>query len=127
MPATVLVVHDDQDVRELAVAALRGASLEVAGFADPMVALNAIAVSSRVRVLVTRVLFGLGKPHGVALALMVRTKRPGTKVVFIALKETEPYAEGLGVFLPMPLNPDILVATVSSLLKSPDLPAGGQQ
>ena len=78
-------------------------------------------------VLVTRVLFGPGKPHGVALALMVRTKRPGAKVVFVALKETEPYTEGLGVFLPMPFNPDILVATVSRLLKSPDPPAGGQE
>ena len=127
MPAAVLVVHDEQDVRELAVASLRAASLEVAGFADPMVALNAIAASSSVRVLVTRVLFGPGKPHGVALALMVRTKRPGAKVVFVALKETEPYTEGLGVFLPMPFNPDILVATVSRLLKSPDPPAGGQE
>ena len=120
MPAAVLVVHDDQDVRELAVASLRAAFLEVAGFADPMAALNAIEASSRVRVLVTRVLFGPDKPHGVALALMVRVKRPGTKVVFVALEETEPYTEGLGVFLPMPLNPDILVATVSRLLVMQD-------
>ena len=61
-----------------------------------------------------------GKPNGAALARMVRMKRPGTKVVFIALKETEPYTEGLGVLLPRPLNPDILVATVSRLLVTRD-------
>jgi hypothetical protein len=31
--------------------------------------------------------FGPGKPHGVALARMVRLKRPGTKVVFVASAE----------------------------------------
>jgi len=127
MPAVVLVVHDDLEVRALAMAVLRAASFEVAGFADPMAALDALEANPHVRVLVTRVLFGPGKPHGVALALMVRAKRRGIKVVFIARKETEPYADGLGVFLPMPLNPDILVATVSRLLRSPDAPADDQE
>jgi len=36
--------------------------------------------------------------------------------VFIAREENAPYTEGLGVLLPWPLNPDILVATVSRLL-----------
>ena len=42
MPAPVLVVHDEQDVRELAVSALRAAFLEVVGFADPIAALDVI-------------------------------------------------------------------------------------
>ena len=116
MPAPVLVVHDEQNTRELAVAALRDAFLEVVGFDDPLKALDAIEVSSRVRVLVTRMVFGPGKLNGVALARMVRVKRPGTKVVFVAREENAPYAEGLGVFLPGPLNPDLLTATVSRLL-----------
>jgi len=120
MSAPVLVAHDEQETRELAVIALHAAFLEVAGFDDPMAALDAIATDSRVRVLVTSVDFGPGKPHGVALARMVRIKRPSTRVVFVARAEYEPHAEGLGVFLPMPLNPDILVATVSRLLASRD-------
>ena len=116
MPAPVLVVHDEQNTRELAVAALRDAFLEVVGFDDPLKALDAIEASSRVRVLVTRMVFGPGKLNGVALARMVRVKRPGTKVVFVAREEDAPYAEGLGVFLPGPLNPDLLTATVSRLL-----------
>jgi DNA-binding NtrC family response regulator len=116
MPAPVLVVHDEQNARELAVSALREVFLEAVGFDDPMKALNAIEATSRVRVLVTRVTFGPGKLNGVALARMIRVKRPGTKVVFVAREEYAPHTEGLGVFLPRPFNPDILVATVSRLL-----------
>ena len=120
MPAPVLVVHDEQNTRELAVSALRAAFLEAVGFEDPMAALNAIEASSLVRVLVTRVMFGPDKLNGVALARMVRMKRPGTKVLFVAREEYAPHAEGLGVFLPRPLNPDVFVATVSRLLVARD-------
>ena len=116
MPAAVIVVHNERNTRELVELSLRAAFLEVVGFEDPMTALDAIEASSRVRVLITRVTFGPGKPNGIALARMVRVKRPGTKVLFIAREEYAAHAEGLGVFLPMPLNPDILVATVSRLL-----------
>ncbi|MGC1411887.1 MAG: hypothetical protein WA864_23410 [Acetobacteraceae bacterium] len=68
----MLVVRND----ELAVSALREAGLEALGFEEPMAALEAIEVSSRVRVLVRRVLFGPGKPNAVALARMLRIKRP---------------------------------------------------
>jgi CheY-like chemotaxis protein len=49
MPAAVLVVHDEQNTRELAVSALPAAFLEVVGFEDPVAALDAIETSSRVR------------------------------------------------------------------------------
>jgi DNA-binding NtrC family response regulator len=114
--------HNEQKTRDRAVTALRAASLEVIGFDDPMAALDAMEADSHVRVLVTRVDFGSGKLDGVALARMVRFKRPGTRVVFIARAEYKPPAEGLGVFLPMPLNPDILVATVGRLLALPRNP-----
>ena len=65
-------------------------------------------------------MFGPNKLNGIALARMVRLKRPGTKVVFVALADYAPQAEGLGVFLPMPLNPDVFVATVSRLLVARD-------
>jgi DNA-binding NtrC family response regulator len=120
MPAAVLVVHDEQNTRELAVTALRAAFLDVIGLEDPMAALNAIEDDTRIRVLVTRVAFGLGKVNGVALARMVRIERPGTKVVFVARAEYVSHTEGLGVFLPMPLNPDILVETVARLLATRD-------
>jgi hypothetical protein len=42
MPAPVLVAHDDQKTRELAVIALRAALLEAIDFDDPIAALGAI-------------------------------------------------------------------------------------
>jgi CheY-like chemotaxis protein len=80
MPAAVLVVHDERNTRELAVSALRAAFLEAVGFADPMAALDAIQASSHVRVLVTRVMFGPDKLNGIALARMVRVKRPSSSL-----------------------------------------------
>jgi hypothetical protein len=67
----VVVVHDERNTRDPAVMALRAAFLEAVGFEDPMEALDASDVGSRVRVLVTRVDFGPGKPNGIALARMI--------------------------------------------------------
>jgi hypothetical protein len=47
-------------------------------------------------------------------------KRPGTKVVFVARAENASHTEGLGVFVPQPLNADVLVATVARLLAAQD-------
>ena len=78
-----------------AVTALRADFLDVIGFDNPMAALNAIEDDTRIRVLITRVAFGPGKLNGVALARMVRVKRPGTKVVFVARTE-HPIRRGSG-------------------------------
>jgi DNA-binding response OmpR family regulator len=111
MPAPVLVAHDDKATRELAVAALIAAGLAAVGFHDPMVALDAVEDDSRVRVLVTRVDFGAGKLNGVALARMLKLKRPDVKILFLALPENRKHAEGMGEFLPMPLVLRLRVAT----------------
>ena len=79
-----------------AVTALRADFLDVIGFDNPMAALNAIEDDTRIRVLITRVAFGPGKLNGVALARMVRVKRPGTKVVFVARTE-HPIRRGSGI------------------------------
>jgi hypothetical protein len=59
MPAPVLVVHDEADTCDLAVAALIAAGLKAVGFHEPT-ALAAIETDTRVRVLVTRVDFAAG-------------------------------------------------------------------
>jgi DNA-binding NtrC family response regulator len=116
MPAPVLVVHDDDDIREQAVAILTAADLFAVGFADPVAALNAVEADSGVRVLVTLVDFGLGKLNGPALARMLRMKRLGVNVVFVALPSHQEHTEGLGEFMPMPLDPYALVDVVGRLL-----------
>jgi CheY-like chemotaxis protein len=78
MPAPVLVVFDEEDTRDLAVATLTAAGLIAVGFADPVAALNAVEADSRVRVLVTLVDFGIGKLNGAALARMLKIKKAGS-------------------------------------------------
>jgi DNA-binding NtrC family response regulator len=119
MPAHVLVAHNDKVTRGLAVATLSAAGIETVGFEDPIAAWDAIETNSLVRPLVTRVDFGSGKLNGVALARMVRVKRPGARVVFVALPSNAHHTEGEGEFLPMPLvQPDLLVDMVSRMLVS---------
>jgi DNA-binding NtrC family response regulator len=84
MPATVLVIHDEPSACKLIIGPLQAAGQDVVGFGDPMTALDAVLIDSRVRVLVTRVNFGPGKLNGVNLSLMLKVKRPKVKTVFAA-------------------------------------------
>jgi DNA-binding NtrC family response regulator len=119
MPAPVLVAHDDEATRDLAVATLAAAGIEALCFDDPIAALEAIEKNSRVRVLVTRVDFGSGRLNGVALARMLQLKRPGAKIVFLALPSNAHHTEDVGEFLPIPLNePHLLAEMVSRILVS---------
>ena len=83
-----------------------------------MAALEALKNVRRVEVLIARVRFPLGKPHGVALALMARHKRPGIKVLFTARPEFAEHAEGIGEFMPVPIRLPELVEAVDRLLRS---------
>jgi CheY-like chemotaxis protein len=118
MPAPVVVVHNETDTRELAVIALQAAGHEVADFTDPMQALNAVRASGRARVLVTRIDFGPGQLNGVALAQMVRAKQRSIRALFIGRPENQHHTEGVGQFLPVPLDPQALVDAADRLLSA---------
>ena len=121
MLALVLVAHDDTPTRELAVTALNAAGITAVGFRDPMAALDAIEKDRpQIRVLVTRVDFGAGKLNGVALARMVKSKRPDVQILFLALPKNREHAERIGEFLPMPIDPYLLVDAVGRLLTATD-------
>ena len=123
MPAAVLVVHQETNVRERILTALRAAGHSAAGFDDPLMALDAIESDSRVRVLVTRVDFGEGRLNGIALARMLHHKRLGVKVVFVGRPE---YAQQLGEsdpFFPHPVDTEALAVLVGYLLAEKTEPA----
>jgi len=120
MTARIFIVHDDptfsQDVRS----ALEAAGHTVAAFDDPMVALDALeAAAHRIELLITRANFGPGKLNGIALARMLRLKRPDVRVIFTAIPEHEHHAWGLGEFLAAPVRVDDVVAMAERLLQSP--------
>jgi DNA-binding NtrC family response regulator len=114
-----VLVHDAEDFATEAATGLRNVGYEVAVFTNPNAALDALEAAETVEVLITRVNFPAGKPNGVSLALMTRTRRPDIRIVFTAVAETEPYTEGIGEFLPMPVHIPDLVATVLRLLPQP--------
>ena len=116
LSASVVIVHDDPSFLEAAADAIRNVGHSVAVFGDPTTALNALEGAGHVDVLITRGRYPKGQPNGVSLALLLRTKQPGLKVVFTALAEYEQHFEGIGVFLPLPVDMPELVETVARLI-----------
>ncbi len=122
MPTSIIIVDDDQGTRQAVLAALRGANLDATAFDDPMAALNAIENDSKAHVVVSRVGFGPGKLNGLALVRMLRHKqvalsgRSGLQGVFIGPPEISQQAEQEGDFVPIPLDPQALLAAVGKAL-----------
>ena len=112
MSACIAIVHDEPTFLDQAAAALRRAAFEVVAFADPMVALDRIEAGQCIDVVVTRVTFPEGKPNGVSLALVLRTKYSGLKVVFAARAEQIEHTEGIGELVPHPVDLEKLVEAV---------------
>jgi hypothetical protein len=104
IPARVVVVHDEPSFLDPLVASLRAAGHDVTAFADPVLAWDALKFPGEVQILVTRVQFEPGKPHGVALARWARCNCPNVRVLFVALPEFGADIEGLGVLLPRPVS-----------------------
>ena len=116
MPARILVVHDGPGLTERTAAALVTAGHEVSAVTSSMSAIEALEDARQIEMLVTRVTFPEGEPNGVALALMARVKKPGPKVLFVALPEMQAHTEGVGEFLPAPADPADIVALIGKML-----------
>lgn len=122
MPARIVIVHDDPQFLEPAVAALQLAGYDVAAFSGSMAALPALEAPRKTELLITRVHFPAGTPNGVALARMARHKRREIKVLFTASPKSEEHIGDLGEFLPMPVEVSDLVQTASRMLDQGDRP-----
>ena len=120
MPAPVVIVHDHPIFLKAATSALRACGHDVVAFSDPFVALEAIEATKKIEVLITRVTFPSGKPNGVSLALMARTRRSGLKIVFTAQAGHKKHTDGIGELLPHPIDMSKLVETVTRLARSHD-------
>lgn len=122
MPARIVLVHDDGAFLAEVATALAAEGHEVAVFEDSFLAWDALGSGSRVEILITRIQFAPGHPHGIALAHQARVHRPEARVLFVARPEFQFHAAGLGTFLPLPVNPAEIVATVSRLLAITEQP-----
>jgi CheY-like chemotaxis protein len=124
IPARVIVVHDEPSFLDPLVASLKAAGHEVAAFPDPTSAWNAIRFSNEVQILVTRVQFGEGKPHGVTLARWARERFPAVGILFVALPEFQDDVEDLGVLLSRPVSVPEVAEAVGHLLSNERLGRG---
>jgi hypothetical protein len=111
MPARIVMVHDEPEFLGPAVAALKAAGQDVAMFEDPMAALSVLEGRHNVGLLITGVIFALGKPNGLTLALMAKHMRPlapptraEMKILFVARAEYREYTAGVGEFLDAPMR-----------------------
>jgi DNA-binding response OmpR family regulator len=100
----ILVAHDDPLFLQPLVLALRTAGHEVSAFANSMLAWDALNDGPRVDILVTRVRFPKGNPHGVALAHSARANHPDIRILFTASQEMRHHIRGIGEFLAMPVR-----------------------
>jgi DNA-binding NtrC family response regulator len=116
VPAQIVVVHDDPNFLDGVLTALRIAGYEVALFTDSMSATHALRDARLIKVLITRIRFPEGTPHGLTLARSALLRCPGLKVLFVAAPATQDLAERLGQFLPMPVRPAKVVRMVERML-----------
>ena len=117
MPARIMIVNGDQTFLDAAVSALREANYEAAAFADPLLAIDALKTLQRAELLITRMQFGLGQPHGVSLGLMARQRKPSIQLLFTTSIELAGHAKDLGEVLITPVSIPDLVAAVDRLLR----------
>ena len=116
MPARVVVIHDDPSFLDPLVAALEAGGHDVIAFESSMTAWDAFRAASKIEILITRIPFGGGQPHGVALAGWARMKRPEVRVIFTALPEFQDAADGVGLFIPVPVEIPRVAEIVTRLL-----------
>jgi DNA-binding NtrC family response regulator len=118
------VVHDDPTFRDPLVASLKAEGHDVVGFSDSVAAWDALAAARLVELLVTRVDFGDGHPHGISLALSARNRRPEVQILFVARSIFQKDAEGIGEFLALPVSVPEVAESVARILASETLGRG---
>jgi DNA-binding NtrC family response regulator len=118
MPARVVVVLDEPRFADKTASALRAQGHDALALADPMTALDLLEKAERLEVLITCLHFPPGKPNGIALGLMARSKRPGIRVLFVGPADLEKHAEGIGTFMISPVTESQVVEGVSRMLET---------
>jgi two-component system cell cycle sensor histidine kinase/response regulator CckA len=118
-PVTVLLVEDDEPVREIVALMLRDAGLLVSSAGDAIEALDVLASTSpAIDVLATDIV--LGDVHGGELARRARALAPGLRVLYISgydgeavIREDMPRGDG---FLTKPFTAQELLGAIRATL-----------
>ena len=116
----ILVVDDDEDVRELTVYVLQHGGYDVISARNGEEALVAVGLDPSIDLLLTDIVMP-GLLNGWQLARRARAIRPALRVIYMTgYARVLPIAEdgpGLGPLLPKPWRPDQLLACVKQVLR----------
>jgi DNA-binding NtrC family response regulator len=118
MRARVIVVHDEPGFAGQLSAALEAAGHSVTTFPDPLLAWDSLDNKHPCDVLITRIEFQPGRSNGVALARLARSTHPDIRILFTALPEHAPHADGIGAFMSLPVTVADVVRSVERLLET---------
>jgi DNA-binding NtrC family response regulator len=118
MPAQIVVVLDDPDFSSRLVTRLGEAGHKTRAVPDSLTALDVLEDGSSTDVLVTSLDHAIGKPNGIALALMARKRRPDIRVLFVGLDHLASHAAGLGAFLAAPVTVSDVTEQIIELLEA---------
>jgi DNA-binding NtrC family response regulator len=117
MPARVVVVLDEPGFADQVVAVLNARGADAVAIHDPITALSVFEGAARIELLITCMEFGKGKLNGLALARMVRMRRPDTKVLFLGGPELARYTAGLGEFIETPVTAEAIIQIATHWLE----------
>jgi len=130
MVATLLVVEDDDDVRDLAVNVLRDAGYRVLPAMNGGIALVMLEQELPIDLMFTDVVMP-GDPDGFILAERAKELRPNLKILyatgFSGLSRAEGRARIHGTIMEKPYRPTGLLREVARLLASDEPSAQAQQ
>jgi CheY-like chemotaxis protein len=117
MATHILLVDDDEADRYACDRGLAHHGFAVTSIASSMQALDLLQQGGRFDVLVTDLRLEKGEPHGLALANMIRSRWPGTPVIFVtAYPELLADDEARERILRKPIPIDALAAEIRAAL-----------
>jgi DNA-binding NtrC family response regulator len=118
MPSHVLLVEDNEELRYAYVRMLENGGYVVHPLRDYVGVLELIDRQHNIGVLIVDIVMPTGTPHGVAIAGMVRQRRPHLPVVFLTgHPEYVGYLSDNEKFLLKPVDEGMLLAAVAACLK----------
>lgn len=115
MPGKVIIVHDNKKFLSDLTAATAAAGFMPIACENTMIALELLDTSHDFTLLITRIAYASGFPHGLSLALIARRKIIGLKVLFVGRPELAEYVSDIGDFLPFPIEANCVIAKIKSM------------
>ncbi|HLZ64638.1 MAG TPA: response regulator [Aliidongia sp.] len=120
----IILVEQDAASREALGQTLMGDGFTVLSFPDYRGALNAAESDDRIDLLITGLRLPAGTPHGLALAAMIRMRRPQLPTIFTADREDVERLAGEGsAVLEKPFEAAALIRVVTRLIGKPSCEA----